>query len=103
MAFRSVQNWKVGNRKIDVAIIVPARNIFQKALDHRRWNHVTDILGDIAGISLKGYTDHLAVLEYRAAGVPRIDCGRDLDSQMKIDPGMRIGLEVDSRNDSLRY
>src|SRR5215813_12239472 len=102
MAFGSVQNRKVRNRKIDVAIVVPARNIFQEALDHRRWNHVPDILGDIAGISLKGYTDHLAVLQYGATGVPRIDCGRDLDSQMKINPGMRVGLEVDSRNDSLR-
>jgi hypothetical protein len=79
VAFSSVQQLKIADRQIDIPVVATGGDILKKTLDHRRRNHVAGVLRDIAGIPLEGNADHFSVLQYRAAGISRIDCSVDLN------------------------
>ena len=66
-----------------IAIIMPVLDILEKPANHRRGNHVSDALGDVAAVTLEGDADHFAVLHHRAAAVSRIDLRADLDREMR--------------------
>src|ERR1700733_4597801 len=78
-----------------------ADDIGQESLNHRSRNHETDILSDIARITLKGDADHFAVLQYRTTGVTGIDRRVDLDREMGIGAGVTVAFEIDARDDPL--
>src|SRR5262249_230238 len=68
MAFGRIQELEVGDRQIDIAIVAAAHDILQKTSDYRRWDHISDILCDLAAVSLKCDPDNLAILHHRSAG-----------------------------------
>ena len=74
----------IGDGEIHVAVVMPVLNILQEPMNDGRWNHVADVLCDIAAVSLKGDADHLAFLKDRATTVARVYGRIDLHRQMRI-------------------
>src|SRR6516162_6606003 len=103
MTFCRIQQFEVRYRQIDIAVVVTAGDILQKPPDYRRRNHVPDILGNVSAVSLKCDSNDPSILHYRTTRVPRIDRRVQLNRQMRIDTRMRVGLKIDSRNDSSSY
>src|SRR4051812_24838990 len=75
-------------------------DVLQESMDDWRGNHVGDPLGYVAGVTLKGDAHDFAVLHDRTATVTRVDLRADLHREMRIDPGMRVEIEIDARNDA---
>ena len=77
-------------------------DILEEVFDHRRRDHVADILRDIAAEALEGDADDFAVLHDRSAGVARIDRRIDLDREMGIHHRVRVSAEIDAGDDAAR-
>src|ERR1700693_3194783 len=98
MALSRVKELKISDREIDITVVVAARDIFEKPSNHRRRNHVANVLCNVSAIPLERYAHHFATLQHRAAGVSRVDRSIELHRKMGIDRRMSISLEVDPRN-----
>ena len=81
-------------------VVLAVLDIFEKSPDYRRGDHVAGILCHISGISLKGYTHNLSVLQDWAARVAWVDSGINLHRQMQVHSTMGIAEEIDTRDDS---
>src|ERR1044071_1729700 len=73
---------------------MPVADVFQKPLYHRCGDHVGDALRDITAVTLKGYPDYFAVLNYRSSAVSRVNLRANLDREMLIDRRMRVQQEI---------
>ena len=102
MPLSRVLEFGISNPEIDVAIVFPVLDVAEEAANHRRRNHVSDALRDVAAVALEGDADDFGILQNRAAAVPRIDLRADLDREMRVDRGMRVEIKIDPRNDACR-
>src|SRR5271166_1153340 len=101
MPLSRIKEFKIGDREVDITVVVAARDIFEEPSNHRRRNHVANVLCNVSAIPLECYAHHFAILHHRAAGVSRVDRSIELHGQMGIDRRMSISLEVDPRNKPL--
>ena len=97
-SLRWVLQFDVAHRKIDIFVIVTVFDVLEEATDHGGRHHVSDALGDVAAITLKRYADDFGVLHHRAAAVARINLRADLNSEVLINGGVGVKLEVDPRD-----
>ena len=74
-------------------VVVAVFDVLEEALDDGDRDDVADILGDRPGISLERNPDDFAVLHDRAARVPGIDRGVDLDGEVLVDSAVAVGTE----------
>ena len=97
-ACRRTEERLEGDREIRVAGVASLGDVLEEASDHRRRDHESDILGDLARVSLEGHPDHLAILQDGAAAVAGIDRRIDLDHEVRIDGRMGVEIKVDARD-----
>src|SRR5438552_9569006 len=100
MPLRWVLQFYRSEPEIHILVVMTVLDVFEEAPNHRRRNHVSDTLRDVAAISLERHADHLRVLHHGSAAVARIDLRADLNREMLINRRMGIELEIDSRNDA---
>ena len=98
-----IEEVAVGQGQIHIVVVVAILHILQKPLDHRCGNHIAHILCDISAVALECDADDLAVLHHRSTAVAGIDGCIDLYGEVGIHAGVRVGLEVDARNDAARH
>ena len=71
-------------------------DVVDEVADDRSGDHVADVLGDGARVSLESHPDDLFILEDGATAVAGVDGGVDLDGEVVIDGRMAVGPEVDA-------
>ena len=86
--------------EVHIAVVSSILHILEEALHDWHGDHVADILGDIAGVALEGDADDFSVLHDGAAAVAGVDGGVDLDREVRVHSGVRVGLEIDAGNDA---
>ena len=102
-AFRRVLQAERRDGQIDVFVVVPVADVLEEMLQHRRGDHVADVLRHVAAVTLERDADHLAVLQHRAAGVAGVDRRVDLAGEVVVHRRMAVRLEVDPRDDAARH
>jgi hypothetical protein len=95
-ALGGVEDIEFTDGEVDVVIVVIVFDVFEEAFDDGDGDHVTDILGDGAGVTLEGDADDFFVLEDGTAAISGVDGGVDLDGEMEIDGAVAVGAEVDT-------
>ena len=102
MPLRRVLKFRGRDSEIDILVVVPVLDVCQETVNHRRRNHVSDALRNVAAVALECDADHFRILHHRTAAVTRIDLRADLNREMGINRRMRVELEIDARNDTGR-
>ena len=88
--------------EIDILVVVTILDVCQETVNHRRRNHISDALRNVAAVALECDANHFRILHHRTAAVTRIDLRADLNREMGINRRMGVELEIDARNDTGR-
>src|SRR5205085_664791 len=93
-----IEQLRVSDSQVYIFVVMAVLNVMEKTLHHRRRDHVSDSLSDIAAVSLKCDTDYFSVLHHRATAVTRIDLSADLNGKVLVDGRVGVELEIGSRH-----